>query len=224
MEIILMNEYSSFILGVLVGLATNLVSWWILAHYVVPRIEFSQALGKLPSDKNEYDRCGFRYRVKLRNGGRRGIIDVELAATLRIEGLSKSSNIEVVPIPWNSEGDKRVNITRLPPVKPGIKAARVLRLYINCVDQFRTRSLYPDVFQKKAEERTLTLEDILGLGSKAWLQISAFGYDEFSGARKLFVSKSYNLEDIKQGQFEKTGLAVAANDETSGDYDENHHI
>lgn len=219
-----MNEYISFILGVLVGLATNLVSWWILAHYIVPRIEFSQALGKLHSDKNEYDRCGFRYRVKLRNGGRRGIIDVELAATLRIEGLSKSNNIEVVPIPWNSDGDKKSNITRLPPVKPGIKAARVLRLYINCVDQFRTRSLYPDAFRKKSEERTLTLEDILGLGSKAWLQIAAFGYDEFSGARKLFVSKSYNLQDIRTGRFEKAGLDVVATEADSEEYDEGNHL
>lgn len=220
-----MSELLSFILGLLVGLATNLASWWILAHYIVPRIEFCSSIGKLPAQKNEHDRSGFRYRVKLRNGGRRGIIDVDLVVTLRIEGLGKSKNIQVVPIPWNSAGEKRINVLRLIPAKRGIKAARVFRLYINCVDQFRTSEIYSEAFRRKANEKTLMLEDILSLGARAWLQIAAFGYDEFSGARKLFMSKSYFLADVREGLFEVAGLDVVLGTRPAADSDdESNHV
>jgi hypothetical protein len=207
-----MQEPFGFILGFAAGLTINLLSWWILFRYIVPRIDFSSAISKLPDPLGENDRSGFRYRIKLQNGGRRGIIDVELAATLRIEGLAEGVNIEIIQIPWSPDREKRAHIVRLPPAKPGIKAARVLRLFINSVEQFHTRQIYPENIRRKAEQRALTLEDLLALGTRAWLQISAFGYDEFSGARKLFVSKSYTLSDIKAGQFQLRGLDVVESD------------
>ena len=199
-----------FIFGFAAGLAINLLSWWILFHHIVPRIEFSSVLSKLPNSIGENDYSGFRYSIKLQNGGRRGIIDVELAATLRIAGLTE--NIEVIQIPWSPDREKRAHIIRLAPIKPGVKAARVLRLFINSVEQFHNRQIYPEDIQRKAEQRALLFEDLLGLGTRAWLEISAFGYDEFSGARKLFVSKSYTLPDIKAGQFQTQGLDVVEPD------------
>ena len=66
----------------------------------------------------------------------------------------------------------------------------------------------PHDILKKREEGTLTLEDILGLGEGTYLQIQAFGYDEFSGARKYFASKRYNLSDILEGPFDRYNLTV----------------
>jgi hypothetical protein len=208
-----MQEPFGFIFGFTAGLAVNLLSWWIIFRYIVPRIEFSSVISKVPNPIEENDHSGFRYRIKLQNSGRRGIIDVELAATLRIAGLTE--NIEIIQIPWSPDREKRARIIRLAPVKPEVKAAHVLRLFINSVEQFRNRQIYPEDIRRKAEQRTLTFEDLLGLGTRAWLQISAFGYDEFSGARKLFVSKSYTLSDIKAGQFQIQGLDVAGTDLSS---------
>jgi hypothetical protein len=50
-------------------------------------------------------------------------------------------------------------------------------------------------------EKTLMLEDLLGLGTRASFQVIALGYDEFSGARKLFSSKYYTLDDIREDSF-----------------------
>ena len=42
----------------------------------------------------------------------------------------------------------------------------------------------------------------------SWLELIAFGFDSFSGARKMFRSKRYTLADIKDGGFSKVGLGV----------------
>jgi hypothetical protein len=41
----------------------------------------------------------------------------------------------------------------------------------------------------------------MALGSSSKLVIWVFGYDEFSGSRKLFKSYDYQSIDIKQGRF-----------------------
>ena len=43
----------------------------------------------------------------------------------------------------------------------------------------------------------LTLEDILDLGSSAFIRVYIFGYDKFSGSRRVFLSKKYFLEDVR---------------------------
>lgn len=211
-----MSETLSFIAGLIAGLGTNLLSWWLLAHWVTPKVEFSPCISRLRTAVTDKDQSGFRYRVKCRNAGRRGVIDIDLSAKLRIEGL-RIGRTTVVVIPWTSDGEKRANVIRLPPLKPGERAARVLRFYINSVDAFRTKSIYPVDFRRRAEERALRLEDILGLGTKAWIQIAAFGYDEFSGARKLFLSKSYTAQDIKDGEFVIAGLDIDTTTDISTD-------
>ena len=196
-----MGEPTGFIIGFLAGIVTNLLVWWALFHVIVPKIQFSPFISKLPTTVPDSDNSGFRYRFKMRNGGRRGIIDVELNATLRIEGLTKRKNFELIGIPLTTDGERRARINRLPRVRPGVKAARVYRLYINSVEELSNRSIYPEHIRRKAEERALTLEDLLVLGDEAYLQIAAFGYDEFSGARKLFLSKYYMLSHVKTGEF-----------------------
>ena len=204
-----MSEMLSFILGLFVGLCTNLVSWWILSRYIVPKVEFSPSIAKIESAINEHDSSGVRYRFKFQNAGRRGIIDVELEATLRIEKLQQRDSVQVIPLALSAEGEKKAHIICLQPVKPENKAARVWSFYINSVEQFRTNTVFPDEFRKKATARMLKLEDVLSLGERAWIQVSIFGYDEFSGARKLFLSKDYTGTDIKEGPFAIGSLEVA---------------
>lgn len=71
---------------------------------------------------------------------------------------------------------------------------------------FRTNVRFPKALHKKAKDKQLTLEDLLSLGSRAKLEMFVSGYDEFSGAWKVFSSKEYLLEDIINGRFR--GLSI----------------
>lgn len=194
----------SILIGLLTGILTALIAWWILFHCIIPRIHFSSSISKTPTQD---DKSGYRYRFKLENAGRRSIIDVELMARLRIKGLLADypNNWEVINIPLGANG-RRYKIPRILPIRRR-RVRYIMRLYVNRVDEFR-EPIYPEHIRRKAEKQSLLLEDILSLGSQATLQIHAFGYDEFSGARKLFISKFYTIHDIKEGPFEEKGLDV----------------
>jgi hypothetical protein len=76
-----------------------------------------------------------------------------------------------------------------------------LPLHIDNVNSFK-RSPYPDHIRAKAEEKSLLLEELLSLGTAAEVRVIASGYDEFSGARKIY-EKTYFAHDVKFGRFVK---------------------
>ena len=190
----------SVFIGIPIGILSSLLAWWILFHRIVPVIRFSPSISKTETDDNE---SGYRYRFKLENAGSRTILDVELFAKLRIRGLHPSypNNWEVIYIPLERD--------RIPKIRPVKKSCiRVIfRLYIDKIDEFN-KPIYPEHLRQKCKENSILLEDIMLLGIDRTLQILAFGYDEFSGARKVFESKLYNLNDIKFGLFDPKGLEV----------------
>lgn len=204
------EDRGSILLGILVGLVTgiftNLASWWILFHGIVPDIRFFPLISKI-SSSNVIDEnmSGFKYRIKLENVGKRTIIDVELMARLRVKGLRKISkdNWWVVYIPLEPVMNSReYRIPQVLPTAIGKARSHIFELHINFVDEFRTSKLYPEIIRKKAEQKQLLLEDLLNLGRKATLDIATFGYDEFSGTRKLFLYQ-YTVNKIGRGTFKK---------------------
>jgi len=202
------TQVLEFIAGFLMGVLTNIFSWWILSHWVVPRLRFSPAISKTPRQPTQDDKSGYKYRIKFENAGRRPIIDVELMARLRIKGLGEhpKTNWQIVYIPL--DGSVVYRIPRIVPVGRGRHTRHILGFYVNSVDEFRNNPIYPPEIRYKAQERVLLLEDLLTLGTEADLEVEAFGYDEFSGARKLFLPKRYTVHDIKEGYFDTKGLDV----------------
>ncbi len=181
-------------------------------HIFVPDIRFSSSINKREREPTRDDASKFGYRVKLENHGRRSVIDVEVTARLRInyppDVLPNTWNL--INIPLEKAGEYRYHITRLSRTRTGEPLTHTLRLLINEISDFRDISAYPASIRARAKKKTLLLEDILSLGPDASLQVTAFGYDEFSGARKLFVSKHYTAADIKDGTFEQQGLEIEA--------------
>lgn len=72
------------IVGIPLGILTSLVAWWIIFHGFMPRLTFSESIVKIDDSSSP---TGFRYRVKLVNGGRRDILDVEFIARLSVTGM-----------------------------------------------------------------------------------------------------------------------------------------
>lgn len=78
-----------FIFGLIIGVGTNLVAWWLLFHAVVPKIQFSPSISKLTNEEHPDDQSGYKYRVKIENAGRRAVIDLEIRARIVIHGLGR---------------------------------------------------------------------------------------------------------------------------------------
>jgi len=64
-----------------------------------------------------------------------------------------------------------------------------------------THQLSSPKFLAALDGRTPTLENLLSLGTEAELVVWVLAFDEFSGARKAFISKHYRLNDICEGKF-----------------------
>ena len=82
-------------------------------------------------------------------------------------------------------------------------------LYTNSRDILRDWSAFPKELRIKSRNKTLSLKELMRAGDKSKLEIHAFAYDAFSGARKLFDSKAYTLDDIREGPFGRRSLELA---------------
>ncbi len=184
-------------IGLVVGIAASFTAWWLIFHWFVSKVEFSSGISSTPQRSNPARRS---YRVKLKNTGKRAIVGGEAFARLTIKWEGGNSWTGYA-LPFNSHGDRKFEFPRL---EKGRR--RILTFWINKVEMFRTNVRFPKALHKKAKDKQLTLEDLLSLGSRAKLEMFVSGYDEFSGAWKVFSSKEYLLEDIINGRFR--GLSI----------------
>lgn len=183
-----MDFIISNLFGLVIGLLTSFFTWWTLFHLIVPQISFADFLSKLPTVD---EKTGWRYRFMFTNTGRRALIDVQVRARISITGLTSrttTSNFDVA-LDWSEERKSEIPI-----IEP--KHSKNLRLFINLTPAFRQSALIPNVVREKSNAQSLLLEELLDIGHKATITIFVFGYDSFSGARKLFISKPYSRLDI----------------------------
>jgi hypothetical protein len=204
-----MSDILNLIVGIFIGIATNLFSWWILFHGFSPILRFSPSVCKTSRNPTPGNKTKYVYRVKLENSGKRGIIDVELMVRLRLKGLEgyPKGLSQVVYIPLGSNGE---TTHRIPSISPAKKSgSRPILIFCTEVQsEFRNLNNYPKHIVNKAKGKSLLLEDVLKLSSDTFFQIIGFGYDEFSGSRKVFRSKKYTLQDIIYGNFDRDGIGV----------------
>jgi hypothetical protein len=174
--------------GFLIGIMSSFLVWYLLYRRLVPSLEFSPKVYREKSDENP---SGYVYRIRFRNIGKRTLIDIELFAKLRIQGISplKSTYWRAIYLP--------IDDPRIPKIESQRKSKKrtSVRLLITQLSE-SSISILPLKIQKKCQDDKICLEDLFSAG-RSTLQIFAFGYDEFSGARKIFESKLYTLEDIE---------------------------
>lgn len=210
LEKALTNPIVSQFVGLLVGLFTSFFSWWMLFRWMSPTISISDAISKtsstVPLDEDD-DKSGVRYRIKIENSGRRPAIDLEVRAFVRIKGLvDRQSTIwELVYLPLDTSGERVWSIPLMNPVRKS-KLRTILRICLNHTD-YCTRAHFPPHIREKAARKTLLLEDLLSLGTAAQFRVIVSGFDEFTGARKVFI-KTYLPTDLKSGDFQRRTLAI----------------
>jgi len=195
----------SNVLGFVVGLLVSFVFWFVFFRIIVPKIGFSESILKRISKST----AGYDYRIRFKNLGRRAVISLECVARFIID-WEGSGTWTAIYIPMNLDGQRKTELPKIARAKnkPGYGGTRTMFLYPNLVSEFSTSPRYSEEFRSKATSGTLELEDLFHLGADAELKVYVFGYDEFSGARKMFESKYYKLSDIKSGEFKNQGLEV----------------
>lgn len=188
------------LIGIPIGIICSLIAWWILFHGIKPRIRFSEFISKIPHK----DGKGFIYRVKYENHGRGRVVDLTYSAFLSIRALSpnRKKTWEIVQLALQNEGQ----IPALDPVrKQGLRRFILLDLLQTSKMQ---DAAFPEPIREKYADGTLLLEEVLALGEEAFVQFFVFGYHDWSGSRKLYASKCYRLEDIREGYFEAESLRM----------------
>jgi len=187
-------------IGLILGIVASFIAWWLIIRFFRSSIKFSSNISKILSRKKTPK---YIYRIKFENTGRRKILDLEIVAKLRIRELKRSfkDNWEVVYIPLINN-----NIPKFSPVRKS-KSRTIVTLLLNETQDF-SKSIFPKWVQNKYLKKSILLEDLFKLGTKATLQVYGFGHDEFSGNRRIFESKIYSKDDIKDGYFDKKGLNV----------------
>ena len=173
--------------GFLLGIVASVSVWYVLEHLLVPRVEFLPAIYRSKTQENP---SGYKYRVKFRNIGRREILDFELFAKLRLRGVSSTANWRAVYIPID---DSR--IPRIPSHRKSGKRLAVQLLVSEIPDH--AAAFLPSELKSARDNGSLTLENLMAFGNEGTLEIVGFGYDAFSGTRKVFQSKVYGVGQLE---------------------------
>lgn len=200
--------------GLVIGILGSIIFWWVFTHVLVPKIQFEEFISKVETEETK---SGIKYRLAFRNVGRRGIVDVELFVRLSSKTLSPhfpdNFTFFTIPLGYNQlpkmESKKRCYryITRLEVHKideltnPRFSAA--ISQKFEEIPEIHKELMNVGLDTKNFEENPRLLEHLMNLGTGATLQVFLFGYDEFSGARKLFGPKVYQVTDIKPHKFPK---------------------
>jgi len=209
-ESALANPLISQFLGLIVGLFTSFFSWWVLFHWLSPKIEISPNVVRQPAlaqGSAPADASGVRYRLKLRNVGKRAIIDLQVRAIVRIRGVvdPKVWNWEVVHLPMTMSGDRAYSLPRIEPYSRS-KTLTILRLYTHDLEECRYAP-YPERIRGLAVDGRLTLDDLLSLREVAEVRVFVSGYDGFSGARKVFLF-TIDKSKVVPGRFVRDSMGI----------------
>jgi hypothetical protein len=196
--------------AVIVGIATGLISgviasfmfWFIMTHFMVPKIEFSKKITKLPSKNTN---SSFKYQFKFHNANRKNnVLDVSIHATVYFPDYPKKGTTTLYEIPV----DTRKIMELEPKTNKFSRPARKITLMLEdkiFIKEFN-KSQNPENLKLSCHERNMKLEDLFSLCSNSHIRVYVAAIDGFSGSRKVFKSHNYTKHSIVESQFIKGTL------------------
>src|SRR3954470_3838629 len=181
------------LVGCLLGIAGSILTWWIFAHWLVPNLRFEEKVLIRPSRTGQ----GWRYFVKVSNRGRRDLIDVTFSAIASIQTRANSDkHWASCHLAFHQTGETEHHVPLLP-----VGRNRLLTLRPAHSDQLLFEGTFSSDVHAGVRDRSLNLPQLLGDGESRGLRVKVrvyvFGYDRFSGARKLFQSPEYETGDLQ---------------------------
>ena len=170
------NSVLSFILGVL----SSLFVWWIITHFFSPKVYFSDKIlvrsGSEPDDKKPI------FVAKFWNAKNRAIIDIDVFVYVEI----KNSKLDEAG--QNLYLD--TSVSKIPRISRRTSTGISID-FSKLHEAFGSRVSHG--YESGIESLKVALSDPRFEG----LYIVVFGFDEFSGARKMFTSRMYNIDSVQ---------------------------
>jgi hypothetical protein len=188
----------STLISVPTGILTSFVFWWWVTRRLAPRIAWSSVL-VIPPAATRTGTDHDQPRVKTVNLGRRDAVDLQVKAQLRVphDVDNIGSPMSIVDLPTSVEW--------LPRLQHG--SLRYVRLCLEQVPPAELRRVGAVVGRELAPG--CGLAEFLQDHPDATVRLYLFAYDEFSGARKMFVSPDYGTSNMVEGSFRPgTSLTV----------------
>jgi hypothetical protein len=180
--------------GFVSGILASFIAWFIVQHLFVPSLKFQPQIRRRQTDAVL---CGYQYC------GRRDILDVEFFAKLRVLGIDSAR-----PNLWRAFYIP-VDDARLPRVPA--YAVNTVQLLPSSLPATAASAL-PLALRERLQAQTLTLEQLVGSGRVWTLEVFAFGYDAFSGSRKVAQSVTYKQDSIVDEKIDAPNASAASPD------------
>jgi hypothetical protein len=190
------------ITGIAIGVAGTAVVWVFKTYVLKPRLRMSERISR------REEQGATTWRIKLGNYSWLPATDLSIHAVLRATGVDGSPATTVLAVGLSSES---VDVL---PRRAQAKSGRHRLVYLDpaSLTPFGVRRL-PEALQRKVRDPEnagpIELEDLLQLGSKASLTVTAFCFNGLSGTRKWF-SRTYTSDDITTQRFRRGALACTA--------------
>ena len=197
-----MSNLTGILLGILSSLIASIVFWLVFFKISRTNVKFSLVMAK-SKNIEEYYAGENRYRIKLVNSGMRDLIEISFLVRITVKCKGNISNYTFlgignenkIPILYGKKYQyKNTN---------GLGGAQMLTLYPVEVtyNEFK-KTIYSKYLQKQSAEKKLCLDDIFyEYGNNADIVIFVYGNDALTGARKLFTSPVYKINNIKFGEY-----------------------
>ena len=189
----------SNLLSFLLGILASAIVWFITSKVSRVKIEFPI---ELMGDSDPCDESKYHYNIEVINKGKGELIDLHMQAKITIKGADKKNpglscfallNLDYFchfpSLPYRGAKDKF-----------GSRRCSGRLIYAINMDgayeEFK-KIFYTDSIIEKAKNHTLQLDDIFCAYPNAEIQFYLFGYDSFTGARKMYKSKYYRKTNIR---------------------------
>lgn len=192
--------------GVIMGVVSSIVAWWVLFHVLAPKISFSDSLAK---DTNPIKDGNCEYIFKYENLRSRRALNIELSAYVFLPDFPVKGHNNIPQIPLT----KTRELAMFPTTDVDkVRRTVGLKIHEEPFISFFKHELIDSEIRLLAHDKKLTLEQILSLSEGSYIRVIANATDSITGAIKSFKSKDYKLSDIKPGRFIRKSMEIGPAD------------
>jgi hypothetical protein len=178
-------------MAIMTGILSSWLFWIYTTRVIRSKIKWSPYIGRYDNPKLGQP---VKYRIEIRNVGRRAATDFSATVLLKAPGYGSYRNTQIVAL--------RTMDIPLPHLAP--KKSRVIAIKTNKIPEGQISGLPQDIRELLNCDPPTSLEELLKAipGSEMRLYLAA--YDEKSGTRRTFVSQAYTADDILDKPFRGT--------------------
>lgn len=192
------------ILSIGLSIAASFVFWLFSFKVSFTKIIFANSLAK-PDDTLTDDRKLQGYRFRFANVGFRDLIELDVTVKMVIEIGTRNCILR----PDISNSGEHSFVTFLPGIityklKKGSNMRTMTFYPSESMRKELSKDKYPTKIRDRAKNGNLQFKDISDIyGGNVTIRIYVYGNDRTTGARKMFESQAYtmNENDIKEGDF-----------------------